>query len=217
MRKRLRRVLLALFLAPVAAFVAVLLIGRFVFAVPPWKGPKTDHFDGERFFNPGAPEREGGFWKWQLSRDRGPWPDWVDAEPGPAPPARDALIRLLAAAGAASSRRHVILAVRRNGLARPGELPVERGHRLSEDDKARRLAILRLMCQLDLPYRMLPAPADESAARLGPLVDDGLVAEGGEGYRVTPLGRWFLRNIALALDAYLPGQTRDRPVFSRAV
>ena len=99
-----------------------------------------------------------------------------------------------------------------------GELPVERGHRLSDDDKVRRLAILRLMCQLDLPYRMLPAPADESAARLRPLVDDGLVAEAGEGYQVTPLGRWFLRNIALALDAYLPRQTaRDRPVFSRAV
>jgi oxygen-independent coproporphyrinogen-3 oxidase len=99
-----------------------------------------------------------------------------------------------------------------------GELPVERGHRLSDDDRARRLAILRLMCQLDLPYRMLPAPADESAVRLRPLVDDGLVAEAGEGYQVTPLGRWFLRNIALALDAYLPGQAaRDRPVFSRAV
>jgi len=88
MRKRLRRVLWALFLAPVVAFVAVLLIGRFVFAVPAWKGPKSDHFDGERFFNPGAPEREGGFWKWQLSRDRGDWPEWVEAEPGSAPPAR---------------------------------------------------------------------------------------------------------------------------------
>ena len=99
-----------------------------------------------------------------------------------------------------------------------GELPVERGHRLSRDDKARRLAILRLMCQLDLPRHMLPAPAAESAARLHPLVIDGLVAETSEGYRVTPLGRWFLRNIALALDAYLPQQAaKDRPVFSRAV
>ncbi|HET7469106.1 MAG TPA: oxygen-independent coproporphyrinogen III oxidase [Gemmatimonadales bacterium] len=99
-----------------------------------------------------------------------------------------------------------------------GELPVERGHRLSDDDKGRRQAILRLMCQLDLPYHMLPAPADESAGRLRPLVDDGLVAESGESYQVTPMGRWFLRNIALALDAYLPRQTAgDRPVFSRAI
>jgi oxygen-independent coproporphyrinogen-3 oxidase len=99
-----------------------------------------------------------------------------------------------------------------------GELPVERGHRLSDDDKARRLAILRLMCRLDLPYRMLPEPADRSAARLQPLVDDGLIVEEEEGYQVTPLGRWFLRNIAMALDAYLPGQVaQDRPVFSRTV
>jgi oxygen-independent coproporphyrinogen-3 oxidase len=99
-----------------------------------------------------------------------------------------------------------------------GMLPVERGHRLSDDDKARRAAILRLMCNLDLPYGMLPSPADQSAARLQPLVDDGLVAAGRERYEVTPLGRWFLRNIAMALDAYLPQQVAEaRPVFSRTV
>ena len=88
----------------------------------------------------------------------------------------------------------------------------------TDDDKARRLAILRLMCHLDLPDHMLPTPADESAARLYPLVEDGLVAQAGEGYQVTPLGRWFLRNIALALDAYLPRQVAEnRPVFSRTV
>lgn len=99
-----------------------------------------------------------------------------------------------------------------------GELPVERGHRSSEDDKARRRAILRLMCNLDLPYRMLPPPAEESAARLQLLVDDGLVGAARDGYEVTSLGRWFLRNIAMALDAYLPQQVADaRPVFSRTV
>jgi oxygen-independent coproporphyrinogen-3 oxidase len=99
-----------------------------------------------------------------------------------------------------------------------GELPVERGHRLSDDDRLRRLAILRLMCQLDLPYPMLPPPADASAARLQPLVVDGLITQGREGYEVTPLGRWFLRNIAMALDAYLPQQVAEvRPVFSRTV
>jgi oxygen-independent coproporphyrinogen-3 oxidase len=99
-----------------------------------------------------------------------------------------------------------------------GRLPVERGHHLSDDDKARRAAILRLMCHLDLPHRLLPPPVEESAARLQPLVDDGLITEGGEGYEVTSLGRWFLRNIAMALDAYLPRQMAEaRPVFSRTV
>jgi len=99
-----------------------------------------------------------------------------------------------------------------------GELPVERGHRLSDDDKARRLAILRLMCNLDLPYRMVPPPAEQSAARLQPLMDDGLISRSEESYEVTSLGRWFLRNIAMALDAYLPQQVAEaQPVFSRTV
>jgi oxygen-independent coproporphyrinogen-3 oxidase len=99
-----------------------------------------------------------------------------------------------------------------------GKLPVARGHRLSEDDKARRLAILRLMCNLDLPFRMLPPPADQSAARLQPLVEDGLITAATQGYEVTSLGRWFLRNIAMALDAYLPQQAAEaRPVLSRTV
>ncbi len=99
-----------------------------------------------------------------------------------------------------------------------GALPVERGHRLSDDDKARRAAILRLMCNLDLPYRMLPPPADQSAARLRPLIEDGLISEATRGYEVTSLGRWFLRNIAMALDAYLPQQAAEaKPVFSRTV
>jgi coproporphyrinogen III oxidase-like Fe-S oxidoreductase len=74
------------------------------------------------------------------------------------------------------------------------------------------------MCNLDLPYRMLPAPADQSAARLQPLVDDGLLAACSQRYEVTWLGRWFLRNIAMALDAYLPQQFAEtRPVFSRTI
>lgn len=99
-----------------------------------------------------------------------------------------------------------------------GELPVERGHRLSEDDRSRRRAILHLMCNLDLPYRLLPAPVDESQMRLQSLVDDGLLSAGSGGYEVTPTGRWFLRNIAMTLDAYLPHQiAAARPVFSRTV
>jgi oxygen-independent coproporphyrinogen-3 oxidase len=99
-----------------------------------------------------------------------------------------------------------------------GTLPVERGHRLSAEDATRRAAILRLMCRLDLPYHMVPAPAELTAARLQPLIEDGLVAESAHAYEVTALGRWFLRNIAMALDAYLPGQVGEgRPVFSRTV
>jgi len=99
-----------------------------------------------------------------------------------------------------------------------GELPVERGHCLSDDDRSRRQAILHLMCNLELPHHLVPPPAEESRMRLRPLVDDGLIAAHHDRYEVTPVGRYFLRNIAMALDAYLPSASpAARPVFSRTV
>ena len=62
------------------------------FAAPRYAGPVSDHFDGERFFTPGATDAdEHGFsdlLKWQLNRERGPWPEAFDAEPGPPPPTK---------------------------------------------------------------------------------------------------------------------------------
>ena len=59
------------------------------FAAPRYHGEKSDHFDGEHFTN-GNPlwQREGDFLKWVLHRERGYWPDWIDATPGPKPPER---------------------------------------------------------------------------------------------------------------------------------
>ena len=99
-----------------------------------------------------------------------------------------------------------------------GELPVERGHHLSDDDWNRRRAILHLMCNLELPHCLVPPPQEESHACLRPLLDDGLITALNDRYEVTPTGRYFLRNIAMALDAYLPQQlAAARPVFSRTV
>jgi L-ascorbate metabolism protein UlaG (beta-lactamase superfamily) len=72
--------------AATLAGVAVAL-ERAVVAAPHYRGPRTDHFDGERFHNPN-PMRQGSFLKWQLNRDRGFWRKWVDAPRGAAPPAR---------------------------------------------------------------------------------------------------------------------------------
>src|ERR1700761_5816828 len=46
---------------------------------PGYTGPPSDHFDGQRFFNPAA---SGGrsfrdFLRWQRTRRRAPWPEWV--------------------------------------------------------------------------------------------------------------------------------------------
>jgi coproporphyrinogen III oxidase-like Fe-S oxidoreductase len=61
-------------------------------------------------------------------------------------------------------------------------------------------------------------PGEDGHAPLRPLVAEGLLAAHADRYEVTPVGRYFLRNIAMALDAYLP-QARPgvRSRFSRTV
>src|SRR5438045_2957803 len=62
---------------------------RMLFAAPRYRGPVSDHFDGERFHNADPSwQSEGSFLKWQLERERGFWPEWIESEPGPAPPGR---------------------------------------------------------------------------------------------------------------------------------
>jgi len=55
-----------------------------------YRGPVTDHFDGERFRNARHTPHAGpvDLWRWQATRDRGPWGPRRDASPGPPPPAR---------------------------------------------------------------------------------------------------------------------------------
>lgn len=55
-----------------------------------YRGPVTDHFDGEHFCNPGSQIQHGSgsLLKWLANRQQGPWREWTDAQPGPPPPAR---------------------------------------------------------------------------------------------------------------------------------
>jgi L-ascorbate metabolism protein UlaG (beta-lactamase superfamily) len=53
-------------------------------------GPKSDHFDGKRFFNQDPMAKRGffDFLKWVTNRKPGKWEKWVDSEFGPKPPVR---------------------------------------------------------------------------------------------------------------------------------
>jgi len=53
-----------------------LVLMLFSCAPRPYNGPVSDHFDGERFFNPGKPENKpfSKVLKWYATRDRQPWP-----------------------------------------------------------------------------------------------------------------------------------------------
>lgn len=73
-----------------AAVAAVGLIAEKLFlAAPKYRGPRSDHFDGDRFHNHQSGwQTEGSFVKWQLTKTPTRWPAWVDSEFGPPPPKR---------------------------------------------------------------------------------------------------------------------------------
>ena len=57
----------------------------------------SDHFDGQRYFNPGSPSKEGEgpkrgvlgwIWQWLAGNDWPEWPEFMDLPPGPPPAAR---------------------------------------------------------------------------------------------------------------------------------
>lgn len=108
-------------------------------------------------------------------------------------------------------------------------LAVYRGWSLTEDDKIRQEAILSIMCRMHLDLTSLGDQFGIDAAsylssemsQLGEFYADGLIESLGTGFRVTELGRHFVRNIAMVFDAHLSGLTDKatvkKPIFSRTV
>lgn len=101
-----------------------------------------------------------------------------------------------------------------------------RGYRLSDDDEVRRAVIGRLLCHTVIFKREIEREFgiefDEYFAgeldRLTEPRDEGLVVLGADEIRVTPLGRIFIRNVAMTFDRYLHEQQMDkRPLFSKTL
>ncbi len=97
-----------------------------------------------------------------------------------------------------------------------GRLPTVRGHTLSDDDQQRQRAILHLMCNLELPYDAVPLSRDQVETRFARFEADGLLRFDHDRLSVTATGRFFIRNMAMELDAYLPSQQAAQR-FSRTV
>ncbi len=111
-----------------------------------------------------------------------------------------------------------------------GKLPIARGVRLTPEDRLRRTAIQRLMCDFRLDLQALgdEFSVDPSATfgadlqRLAPLQDAGLVERAGPGgmtVQVTPQGRLLVRVVAMQFDAYLhqPREQLLQPRYSRVI
>jgi oxygen-independent coproporphyrinogen III oxidase len=101
-----------------------------------------------------------------------------------------------------------------------------RGYKLSPDDLLRRAVISRLLCHTVIPKpeieQQFSISFDEYFApeleRLQESRDEGLVILEPNQIRVTPLGRIFIRNVAMVFDRYLREQQMDqRPLFSKTL
>jgi oxygen-independent coproporphyrinogen III oxidase len=99
-----------------------------------------------------------------------------------------------------------------------------RGFDLSDDDILRRTVIGNLLChgvvvKEEIEERFgvsFDRYFADALARLAPCAEDGLVEMTREEIRATPLGRIFLRNLAMPFDAYLT-TAPEKPVFSKTL
>ncbi|PTX95730.1 oxygen-independent coproporphyrinogen III oxidase [Opitutus sp. ER46] len=97
-----------------------------------------------------------------------------------------------------------------------GQLPTERGLRLTAEDKRRRHIIMRLMCDRRLNFANLSRQLGldfagtyaREIASLDDLVADGLVTRTADGIEVTHVGVPLLRVVAMRFDATLSGGPR---------
>jgi len=105
-----------------------------------------------------------------------------------------------------------------------GQLPVERGKTLTQDDEIRRWVIQTLMCQFRLDkmkfIQFFQKDFDQyftiEQEHITRCVADGLLTYDGHVLEVTELGKIFIRNICMGFDWYLR-QKEGHQRFSKTV
>ena len=107
-----------------------------------------------------------------------------------------------------------------------GKFSVYRGLQLNDDDLMRQYVISQLMCNFRLSfdsfYQRFKVNYTEyfqtEHKQLAEFFEDSFLEAPNGGLMITPLGRTFIRNIAMTFDAYLgsegPGK---KPTFSRTI
>jgi len=105
--------------------------------------------------------------------------------------------------------------MRRDRRALAARVPA-RGHRLTEDDRARQAIIRQRMCafRADLSEPARRNDLSKELALLRPMIRDGLVVQNGQEIAMTPLWRPFVRVAAAVFDAFRQGAAGG---FSMAV
>lgn len=134
-------------------------------------------------------------------------------------------VSAISSIGEAYAQNDRALATYQSAVAERG-LATMRGYRLNYDDLLRREVITRLLCHTVVRKREIENTFqirfDEyfasELAELRAMREDGLVLLSDDEIRVTPLGRIFIRNLAMPFDRYLREQKMDsRPLFSKTL
>jgi len=100
------------------------------------------------------------------------------------------------------------------------QIPIFRGHLLSNEDLIIRKHILNLMCNLEtsweddaLKFEQLPLVVDS----LSEMVADNLIEIKKDGILVKENGRMFVRNVCMAFDLHLKRNKPETRVFSMTI
>ena len=101
-------------------------------------------------------------------------------------------------------------------LVHRGEIPVFRGHILSDQDRRIRQHILNLMCQFETTWNF------EEDIRLNEellkeIEEDGLIGIDHAGIQIFEEGKPFVRNVCMAFDSYLQQKNPQGERFSMTV
>ncbi len=96
-------------------------------------------------------------------------------------------------------------------LLEQGQIPIVKGIRLSREDLLRRAVIMAIMCQGEVVYESIAfdylidfqESFKHELEKLVPLQDQGLITMNSKGFKVTEMGWYFVRAIAMQFDKYL--------------
>ncbi|WP_407276557.1 oxygen-independent coproporphyrinogen III oxidase [Halothiobacillus sp. DCM-1] len=113
--------------------------------------------------------------------------------------------------------------VRYHEAVSAGQLPIDRGYRLTPEDHLRQRVIMTLISHFRLDFADIeaefaidfPQHFAASLAALAPMQADGLLSLSPTGITIHPRGKLLIRNICMAFDEYLNPDGLQR--FSRVI
>jgi oxygen-independent coproporphyrinogen-3 oxidase len=105
-------------------------------------------------------------------------------------------------------------------IVNQGEIPLLRGHLLSEEDLIIREHILNIMCHFETNWsedRLQFPELDACIERLREMESDGLVILTENGLKLPETARPFVRNVCMAFDLHLIRKQPSTRVFSMTI